>query len=96
MSPLKWMNALDGIMEITPVNTTFDEIYDFFAAAPSAEAIIAFKPSAAADQRLHDLLDQNAQGNLTAEEHDELMAFLHINHFVKMIKLKTRLKSSSI
>ncbi len=75
-----------------PPPVLFDEITDFLAAAPSLEAIVAYTPSPELDQRLHELLDKNSQHEMTAEERDELTEFLRMNHFLRMLKLKARLK----
>lgn len=78
-------------MAIAPVSNLLEEITNFLAAAPSAEQIIAFMPSAALDQRLHYLLDQNSLGALSPAEQEELDEFLLMSHFLKMLKLKARL-----
>lgn len=78
-------------MAFAPVGTLLDEITNFLAAAPTAEAIIAYKPSELLDQRLHYLLDQNEVGDLSREEREELDEFLLMSHFLKMLKLKARL-----
>lgn len=78
-------------MTFAPVNSLLDEITNFLAAAPNAEAIIAFKPSEAADERLHDLLDRNSLDELDEQGSAELNEFLLMNHFLKMLKLKARL-----
>jgi len=81
-------------MSIAPPQTLFDEITDFLASTPTLEAIIAFKPSEALDNRLHELLDKNSIGDITLEERAELEQFLNMNHFLKMLKLKVRLKQA--
>ncbi len=78
-------------MTFAPVSNLLDEITNFLAAAPSAAEIIAFKPSEIADQRLHDLLDQNSLDELNDEGSAELSEFLLMNHFLKMLTLKARL-----
>jgi len=79
-------------MAVASTDTLFDEITDFLASVPTAEQILAFKPSERLDQRLHDLLDQNSKDGLTAEERAELDEFLRMNHLLKMLKIKVRLK----
>src|SRR5690606_8103842 len=81
----------ESVMAVAPVSNLLEEITNFLAAAPSAEQIIAFKPSAALDQRLHNLLDRNSQDALTAAEQEELDEYLLMSHFLKMLKLKARL-----
>ncbi len=80
-------------MDIAPPATMlFDEILTFIASSPSVDQIIAFEPSDTLTQRLHDLLDQNSDGNLTAEQREELDEFQRMNHFLKMLKIKARLR----
>jgi hypothetical protein len=79
-------------MTDVPISTIFDEITDFLASGPTSEQIIGFKPSEVLDQRLHVLLEQNSHDMLTVEGRAELDEFLRMNHFLKMLKLKARLK----
>ncbi|MBC6934410.1 MAG: hypothetical protein DWB42_01060 [Chloroflexi bacterium] len=82
-------------MAVAPVfalNPLFDEILDFLASGHTPQEIIAFKPSEALDQRLHDLLDRNASDRLTAEERAELDEFLRVNQFMNILKIRARQK----
>jgi hypothetical protein len=79
-------------MASAPVSDLLEEITSFLAASPNAEEIIAFKPSESLDQRLHYLLDQNSADQLSREERRELDDFLTMNRFLKMLKLKTRIR----
>ena len=79
-------------MAIVPYDTLFEEIIDFLAAAPSVDDILSFQPSETLKQRSHYLMEQNRQGRLTAEERAELDEFLHMNHFVNMLKIRARQK----
>jgi len=79
-------------MAAAPESTLFDEITDFLASAPTLDEIIAYKPSEFLDQRLHELLDKNSRDQLTAGERDELDEFLSMNHLLKIVKFKARLK----
>jgi hypothetical protein len=75
-----------------PAETLLDEITDFLALIPTAEAILAFKPSEQLNQRLHELLDHAGEGALTDREQEELDEFLRMSHLLKMLKGKVRLK----
>ena len=75
-----------------PAETLLDEITDFLASIPTAEQIIAFKPSELLNQRLHDLLDHAGEGTLTDGEQQELNEYLRVSHLLKMLKGKVRLK----
>lgn len=77
-------------MTIAPV-PTYDEVLDFLLTAPSAEEIIAFRPSAEAQARISELLEAN-RDNLTLEEQAELEEFAQVEHFVRMLKIKAREK----
>ena len=75
-----------------PAETLLNEITDFLASIPTAEQIIAFKPSEQLDQRLHALLDLAGEGTLTDSDQQELDEFLRVSHLLKMLKGKVRLK----
>lgn len=70
----------------------FSEIMDFIVSSPSPKDIIAFKPSPQLEARLTELLMKNKQGNLTSDEQEELDAFLQLNHFMNMLKIRARKK----
>jgi hypothetical protein len=72
--------ALDGEAPL------YREITDFLAANPSPEQIIAFKISAAAQQRLEDLLDKNREEGVMAEETAELDAYLQARDLMILLK----------
>ena len=79
-------------MALAPSETLFDEITDFLAAGPSSAGILAYRPSDVLNRRLHELLDRNADDALSPAEQDELNEFLRMNHLLKMIQAKARLK----
>jgi hypothetical protein len=83
-------------MVATQPETLFAEIIDFLASTPTPEAILAFKPSDRLEQRLSDLLEQNRQATLTAEERGELDEFLRMNHFMNMLKIRARQKLAGL
>jgi hypothetical protein len=83
-------------MLVAPFGPPFEDIIDFLAAGPSPEEILAYKPPVSMDERLHELLDKNSRGELSAEEQSELQEFLQLNHFLKMLQLRTRLKLSGL
>lgn len=70
----------------------FAEILDFMVSSPSPQAIIAFKPSPQMEARLTELLHKNKQAALSEDERQELEAFLQLNHFVNMLKIRARKK----
>lgn len=70
----------------------FAEMLDFMVSSPSPEAIIAFKPSSQLEARLTMLMTKNKQDALTPDEREELDAFLQLNHFMNMLKIRARKK----
>ena len=79
-------------MALASPDMLFEEISDYFVSHMTPDEIIAFKPSEALDQRLHELLDKNEEGTLTSDERAELDRFLHMNHLLILLKAKARLK----
>ena len=73
----------------------FAEIFDFMVSAPSPEEIIGFKPSPQMEARLAELMRKNKQETITLDERQELEAFLQLNHFVNMLKIRARKKLAS-
>lgn len=66
----------------------YQEIMDFLATSPTPEALIAFKISEAAQERLEDLLDKHREAALMPDEHVELETYRQLNHLV--IRLQAR------
>jgi hypothetical protein len=81
-------------MEFTPSLKLINEITDFLARNPSPEEIVAFKPSDTLAQRALDLLARNRENNLTIEERHEMQEFMFMDHFMTLLKAKSRLKIS--
>jgi hypothetical protein len=75
-----------------PPKQLFDEITDFLASAPDTDAILAFTPSDVLVDRLDELLEQNKTSNLSQDERAELDEFLRMNHLLKMVRLKAKLR----
>ncbi len=68
----------------------YQEVYHFLASSPTHEEILAFRPSDATQVRIHQLLEANKAGRLTADQQAELDEFEQVEHFVRMLKLHTR------
>ena len=65
------------------------EVLTFLSTAPSAEDILAFEASESLNDRMGELLDKSREGELTADEREELAEYLRMDHFVGMLKIKT-------
>ena len=65
-----------------------DEVLDFLLTAPSPQAIIAYKASGTAQDRLRHLLEANRNGTITDAETAELDEAEHLNHLIILLKAK--------
>lgn len=72
--------------------TPTDEVLDFLLSAPTPEAVIALRPSPAAQARLRYLLDGQRNAGLNDAERSELESYLHLEHFVRRLKIRAREK----
>jgi hypothetical protein len=72
--------------------TPSDEVMDFLLSAPTPEAVIALRPSPAAQERLRYLLDGNRNETLNDAERAELEIYLQVEHFVRRLKIRAQEK----
>lgn len=74
----------------TSIKTTkvYDEIIDFIAAGTTPQSVINFKLSAAAQERLEDMVYRHQTGELTPEEKRELNHFLTLEHIMTLAKAR--------
>jgi hypothetical protein len=68
----------------------YEEIIDFIAAGATPEAIIGYRPSPEAQQRVAQLLEREKEGCLSPDEKAELDHFLELEHILRMAKAKAR------
>jgi hypothetical protein len=78
----------------TTTETLLDEITSFLVKQPTAEEIIAFRPSAVLQQRARELLEFNQKNELSAQQREEMHEFMRIEHFMTVLKAKARLNQS--
>ncbi len=67
-----------------------DNILDFLASSPSAQAIIDYHTPDQLQHRLSELLDKNRRDLLSDSDRGELDEFLRINRFMNRLKIKAR------
>jgi hypothetical protein len=70
-----------------PINPAYWEVADFIASL-SPERVAEFQVSAAAKNRVRDLLDRNRTGSLTADEERELDHFGEVEHIMRLAKAR--------
>lgn len=68
----------------------YSEIIDFIAAS-NPQAVIDFRPSLDAQNRLYELIEREKSSSLSLEEKSELDHFLELEHILRMAKAKARL-----
>ena len=85
-----------GLREVsTPSEDGFKglaEVLEKLAALPTAEEVLALRPSKALEQRARELLEKNRNGGLSLEEEREWSRYEYLEHLVRMAKAKARLK----
>ena len=64
------------------------EIIDFIATGTTPEAVTHFQPSAAAQQRVADLIQREKEQPLSADEKAELDHFMELEHILRMAKAR--------
>ena len=69
------------------------ELIDFIVARATPEALLQFRPSAANQARVAELMERREEGTLSAEEISELDDFVQIEHLMVMAKARARLLS---
>ena len=66
------------------------EITDFLAGNPTTQQIMTFKISAAAQERLENLLDKNREEALSPGERAELDTYLQLSEWLTILKARAR------
>lgn len=66
----------------------YEQVLDFLATGPSAQEIVRFRPSVAAQQRFSELLEFNRQRPLTLVESEELDHYVRIDRMISLLKAK--------
>lgn len=73
-----------------PVLLGCKEIFDLLTSEPTTDQLLAFKISASAQEQLEELLDKNGEEEATAEEMNQLQAYLHLSEYLTKIKARAR------
>jgi hypothetical protein len=82
---------LQAIAESDPLpRPLYREITDFLAGNPTTPQIVAFKVSAAAQERLANLLDKNREEALSPGERAELDTYLQLSEWLTILKARAR------
>jgi hypothetical protein len=64
------------------------EIIDFIAAGTTPQAVVDYRPSAEAQQRVAELIARERDGGLSPDEKAELDRFMDLEHILRMAKAR--------
>ena len=76
--------------EMGVASPVYFEIIDFIAAGTRPEAVVDFRPSPEAQQRLAALIEREKADSLSPEEKAELDHFMELEHILRMAKARAR------
>ena len=80
-----------GLAKIEPVNNPLhNELIEFLASGPSAQEILAFRPSNGVTERVSTLLDKKSDSSLTADEQMELDQNELLDYLMTLVKARAR------
>lgn len=68
--------------------SAYDEFIEFITSSPTLEETVNFRLSDATQTHFSQLLEKNRNQTLTAEEQAELNEFLHLEHLMRMMKIR--------
>ena len=79
-------------MATIPVTTprAYEEVIEFIAAGTSPSSVIAFQPSAAAKERVADLIYREKTTGLSPDEKSELDHYMQMEHLMRLAKARAR------
>ena len=68
----------------------YEEVIDFIASGPTPGAIISFRPSQDANERIALLIEREKAASLSPEEKTELDHYLELEHIMRLAKARAR------
>lgn len=68
----------------------YEEVVDFIARGSNPGAVVAFRPSEEARERLDDLIRREKTTGITAEEKSELDHYLQLEHIMRLAKARAQ------
>ncbi len=75
-------------MTTTPLTKAYEELIEFIATGTTPQSLINFQASDTVKQRVADLIEQEKNGTLTAEEHKELDSYIQLEHLMRLAKAR--------
>jgi hypothetical protein len=75
---------------VAKIPTLLEEVGDLLASGASQRQLLAFRPSAAVQDRYRELLHRSSQGTLTREEQYEYSQFELLEMLLQYVKARIR------
>jgi hypothetical protein len=75
---------------MSAASPAYFEIIDFIAAGTTPSAVVQFRPSLEAQQRVCELIEREKAEGLSTEEKAELDHYMELEHILRMAKAKAR------
>jgi hypothetical protein len=72
------------------VNRAYEEVIELIASGSSPSKVIAFRPSAAAKERVADLVRREKTEGLSPDEASELDHYLQLEHIMRLAKARAK------
>ena len=72
------------------VMRAYEEVIEFIAAGTSPDSLTNFKPSAAAKERVADLIHREKTTGLSPDEESELEHYLQLEHIMRLAKARAQ------
>jgi hypothetical protein len=72
------------------VHRAYEEVIELIASGSSPSKVIAFRPSAAAKERVADLVSREKTEGLSADEASELDHYLQLEHIMRLAKARAQ------
>jgi hypothetical protein len=69
---------------------SYEQIIDFIAAGTTPQAVVAFRPSDAVQQRVAELVEQSKDNTISTEDQSELQDYLQLEHIMILAKARAR------
>lgn len=66
----------------------YEQVLDFLAQSPSAQEMVDYRPTPAAQRRFSELLEQNRERVLSPQEIEELDHYILVERMISLLKAK--------
>ncbi len=83
-----------SLITATAVSSAEQEVIGFLLRSPSLREIADFQLSPQTNERIDALLEANRDGTMSEADRDEMERYLHLEHFMRMLKIQAHAQAS--